>query len=351
MESTNDFDGNTGALYEFLRKKGVEHKFIWITKRKASENNLLDDRDEVIYPEDIESIKKYMRYRIKAKWEIWDNYEIRKVRPDQINVFLQHYGMGYKMIRNWYHAPSYVDYVLTPNKFVRELEQDAIDFPQGCSFIYGELPRNDALYKKDWKELEKLTQRKFSKTVLWAPTLRESARFNRVDSDIEYPFGISLIYKEKDMHRLNDWLKGTGILLVIKPHPRQKLNYEDKDYENIIYLTADRVKNIHAYGLLTQMDALITDYSSIVFDYMLLDRPCAWVLEDREHYKIDYLMENPEEYMPGEKIYTIDDLYRFLTDVRVGRDPYREERQRVCAICNPPFEGRGCERLAEVLGL
>ena len=99
------------------------------------------------------------------------------------------------------------------------------------------------------------------------------------------------------------------------------------------------------------MDAMITDYSSIVFDYMLLDRPCAWVLEDREHYKIRYLMDDPDKYMPGEKIYKMEELLNFLKDVSDGRDPYRKERREICARCNPPAEGRGCEHLAEVLGL
>ena len=90
------------------------------------------------------------------------------------------------------------------------------------------------------------------------------------------------------MELLNEFLKELDLLLIVKPHPRQRNNFSEDEYSNILYLDGDRVKRIHAYKLLVQMDALITDYSSMVFDYMLLDRPCAWVLEDREHYKIDY---------------------------------------------------------------
>ena len=139
--------------------------------------------------------------------------------------------------------------------------------------------------------------------------------------------------------------------MIVKIHPRQRINFEVSSRSNIIYLDGKSVKRLHAYKLLTQMDAMITDYSSIVFDYMLLDRPCAWVLEDREHYKIDYLMDNPDEYMPGEKIYKMDDLLCFLKDVSEGRDTYREKRREICGRCNPPAEGRGSEHLAEVLGL
>lgn len=353
MESMNDFDGNTGALYSFLKKKKDSKKqFVWICKSEESSSNDFDGTDKKIIPNrSIEDLKEYMKVRATAKWEIWECDPIRKVRKDQINVFLQHYGMGYKQVAHLYNSPDYVDYVLTTNEFVHGLEKKSITYAHNSHFIYGELPRNDVLLTHEWDELSNLTYKKFKKVVMWAPTLRVSRYYQRVDSDISYPFGISLIYSEDDMAFLNEALRELDILLIIKPHPRQKINFVEKEYSNILYLDGNKVKQIHGYKLLTQMDALITDYSSIVFDYMLLDRPCAWVLEDREHYKIDYLMENPDEYMPGEKIYQMDDLFRFLKDVSDGRDPYQAQRKEICARCNPPFEGKGSEHLAEVLGL
>jgi CDP-glycerol glycerophosphotransferase (TagB/SpsB family) len=99
------------------------------------------------------------------------------------------------------------------------------------------------------------------------------------------------------------------------------------------------------------MDAMISDYSSIVYDYMLLDRPIAWALDDMEEYQLPFLMENPLEYMPGEKLYCFADLLRFLEQVKRGEDPYRLERAVVAESCNAPMEGKGCEHIAEFLGL
>lgn len=352
MESMNDFDGNTGALYTYLKEKGSKKQFVWLCNAEDSISDFLGCNDKEIIPNrSIEDLKEYIRLRATAKWEIWECDPIRKVRNDQINVFLQHYGMGYKQVAHLYNSPAYVDYVLTTNEFVHGLESKSITYAPTSKFIYGELPRNDVLFKCEWDELSKLTPKKFKKVIMWAPTLRASRYYHRVDSDILYPFGISLIYSKKDMELLNEFLKELDLLLIVKPHPRQRIDFSEDEYSNILYLDGDRVKRIHAYKLLVQMDALITDYSSMVFDYMLLDRPCAWVLEDREHYKIDYLMDNPEEYMPGDKIYKIDDLHNFLKNVSEGRDLYREERRKICARCNPPAAGKGCEHIAEVLGL
>ena len=352
FESTNDFDGNSGALYEYLKKNNSHHKFVWIVKEEANKKLLLDTNDIVLCPRmSIEDLKQYLYYRAVSKWQIWDNHSIRKVRNDQTNVFLQHFGMGYKQIANIFNSPGYVDYVLTTNENVYEFEKHALLYAENTKIIFGELPRNDVLFSGKWRELEKLTNMAYDKTIMWAPTLRNSKLFNRIDSDLEYPLGISLIYTEDEMNRLNEFLTQRNILLLVKIHPRQRCNYKSGAYSNILYLDGESVKRVHAYKLLTQMDAMITDYSSIVFDYMLLDRPIAWVLEDIEHYRVPFLMENPLDFMPGHKIYKFQDLLTFIQHVKDGKDPYKEERNRLSQQYNARKEGKGCENLAKILGL
>lgn len=352
MESTNDFDGNSGALYEYLKKRGSSHKFIWIVKEEESKKLLQDAADLALCPrKSIEDLKEYIRYRAVAKWQIWDNYPIRKVRDDQINVFLQHFGMGYKQIANIFNAPEYVDYVLTTNEMVYEMEKDSLLYAPGTKVIYGELPRNDVLFSDEWDELKKITPKEFDKVIMWAPTLRTSRLWNRSDSDIEYPYGISVVYSREDMESLNQYLAERNMLLLVKIHPRQRLDFESAFCSNIIYLDGDTVKQVHSYKLMSQMDAMISDYSSIVFDYMLLDRPIAWALEDIEHYNIEFLMDNPLDYMPGEKLYAMEDLYRFIEQVHKGEDPWKEKRNAVSCACNALPEGKGCEKIAAYLGL
>ncbi len=356
MESTNDFDGNSGALYEYLKAMGSKHRFVWIVKEEESKKLLKDKNDIALCPRNsIEDLKQYIYYRAVSRWQIWDNHPIRKVRKEQTNVFLQHFGMGYKQIANIFNSPKYVDYALNTNENVYEYEKHALLYAPGTKMIFGELPRNDVLFSRKWRELEKITggfpTAQYDKAVMWAPTLRDSKLYNRVDSDLTYPFGISVIYTEAEMDRLNGFLKERNMLLLIKIHPRQKCNYTDGRYSNILYLNGETVKKVHAYKLLTQMDAMISDYSSIVFDYMLLDRPIAWALEDLEHYQIQFLMDNPLDFMPGEKIYSFEDLLGFLEHVRNGEDIFQNERRVVAEKYNAPMKGKGCENIVNVLGL
>lgn len=383
LESTNDFDGNSGALYEYLRSVGSRYQFVWVIKSEESKERLLDANDIALCPGgSVRDLKEYLYYRAVSKWQIWDNLPIPKVRPDQTNVFLQHFGMGYKKIGSVYRAPDYVDYVLTVNELVYELEKDSLLYGPNTRVIFGELPRNDVLFSDQWKELSKIVTESYDKAVMWAPTLRESSQNNRSDSDREYPFGISVIYKEEEMERLNQFLRSRNMLLLVKLHPKQKCTYKKQmavnpdfthrdggnadreyisidqehsnitqEYSNILYLDGEDVRKVHAYKLLTQMDAMISDYSSIVFDYMLLDRPIAWAVDDMDDYRIPFLVEDPFELMPGEKIYCLEELLEFLSHVSEGKDLFQQEREIVARRYNAPVEGKGCKRLTEMLGL
>lgn len=351
FESTNDFDGNSGALYEYLKKNNTSHRIAWVVKNSLNKRQVIDEKDEIVCPKDsYGDLKRFVELRATAKWQIWDNNPIRKIRDGQINIFLQHFGMGYKQTSSYYKTPDYVDYILSPNEFVREQQQSSLLYPDTAEFIYGELPRNDVL-KGNWDELSKVTGKKFNKVIGWMPTFRQLDTNGRKDADGEFPYGVSLIYTQKQMEQLNDYLKELDMLLIIKPHPRQELNYNCSNYSNIVYISGVRNKEIDGYKLMTQMDAMLTDYSSVIFDYMLLDRPVAFVLEDKERFNLEYKMDDPDYFMPGHKIYNMEDMKAFLKSVYDGADPFGDKRRNLSAICNPPFEGRGAEKLARRLGL
>lgn len=352
LESTNDVDGNSGALYRYLKSNGSKHRFIWVLKRENSKSLLEGSGDIGLCSRDnLEDYKEYIYYLNTAKWQIWDNLSIPKMRSDQINVFLQHAGLGYKKIDKFFKPLDYIDYWLCVNEFVKEMIQPSFHMPDSVKTIYGTYPRNDILLQGPWNELEKLTDRQYAKTIIWTPTLRKSKYFDRSDSDLEYPYGIPVVYNEKDMNDLNSFLSERNTLLIIKPHPAQKRDYLETDFTNIIFLDSDRKEKIDTYKLLTQMDAMISDYSSIVFDYMLLDRMIAWAIDDMDHFKLDFLMDDPTEYMPGEKIYSMEDLICFISHVCDGTDLYHDERRKICKRVNSQSDISGCENIAKVLGL
>lgn len=77
-----------------------------------------------------------------------------------------------------------------------------------------------------------------------------------------------LQYAMPDLSSLNESLKRNNSLMLLKLHPSMKYNEDDYEYlSNIIYVSP----YMDVYPILPYTDVLITDYSSIYYDYLLMD--------------------------------------------------------------------------------
>ena len=108
---------------------------------------------------------------------------------------------------------------------------------------------------------------------------------------------------------------------------------------------------IDNYRLMKDMDALISDYSSAAYDYLHLNRPIAYTMDDAEDYKVGFLVENPKDYMAGTIIYNYEDLYSFIADVSNDIDDYKEKRKELSDKIWEFHDGKSCERLAKHMNI
>ena len=111
-------------------------------------------------------------------------------------------------------------------------------------------------------------------------------------------------------------------------------------------------KQIKLYELIGISDGLLSDYSSVAVDYLLLDRPLGYVLAEYNIYKEKrgFVFEDPLEYMPGEKIYNACDIRKFMKHLTDGTDSYRQERAKNLKQMHNKTENY-CKRLADYLQL
>ena len=150
-----------------------------------------------------------------------------------------------------------IDLAVSNSKFLDGVYDRAMDY-HGKLIRYG-LPRNDNLVKQvtDYRHLKKELGIVTSKVLLYAPTFRDDSRLSAYNLDVD-----------KLLVTLNKQTKEKWTILV-KFHP----NVSDTD--KIIKFNKE-VINVSDYGdinaLFNICDALITDYSSCMFDYMLLKR-------------------------------------------------------------------------------
>lgn len=357
IESHNDFDCNGGAFYNYLIKHSwnVKYKIVWLIKNKHDNQQRQMPANVKVYNIYSPSILKNY-YITRAKFFTADDQITRKVRNDQIVVFFDHGSFSLKNAKNFLNLPETIDYYLTASSNFDPIycRERSVPYPNP-KLIHLGYPMHDVFFRKTPSELEKITNKKFDKVILWMPTFRKGGGKERNDSNAEYPYGIPLVQNQEEFSILEDVLRNLNILLIIKIHPMQ-----DKETikllmgcatGNIVILTGDTVKqlNVDNYCLLKDADALISDYSSVVYSYILLDRPVGFVLYDAKDMKYGFCVDNPEFFLTGSHIYKLKDMVNFIQDVKNNKDEYKEERRKLCDWLYEYKDGLSCERIVNFL--
>jgi len=124
-----------------------------------------------------------------------------------------------------------------------------------------------------------------------------------------------------DIDMLNAILKKNDLSMYIKLHPNT--DTINKQCSNVLFM--DPQEDI--YNFLHQSDLLITDYSSIYFDYLLLNKEIVFYPYDYEEYSKDEreFYFDYTSFTPGKKVYTFEDLLESLNHLK--KLDYSHERK------------------------
>lgn len=175
-----------------------------------------------------------------------------------------------------------------------------------------------------------------TKLLVWMPTHR--TRCPNGSAQPRFPLLFDQYLNDEVEHSLEKY----DCLLVLKPHPNDEpwaREHANRPQSRIKLLTSQSYASLvdDLYCLLPATDALITDYSSIYFDYLLLDKPIGFVIDDLEEYrrKRGFLLEPVTDWLPGHKIETSQQLIDFINDVGSQHDPYQPDRDQLCTTVYP----------------
>lgn len=354
IESHNDFDTNGGAFYDYLIKNAYNQKYkiIWLVKNAVPKQLPYNVKAYSLYKPNL--IKDY--YICMAKFLTADSDVTQKARKDQKSFYFTHGAVGGKDAAGMQIVPESVDYVLSPSANYDEIlsAQCSLPYPNGKMLHVG-YPMNDVLYREIEDELKKITKVEFKKVFLWMPTFRKSKGYQRNDGGEKSLYGIPLIKNETMMEQLQLFLEEKEFLLIIKIHPMQDAGtYERlKNSKNIIILNGEDVKklNVDNFRLMKSADALISDYSSVAYSYLLLNRPIGFVLEDLNEYKLGIIESDKIDFMVGKKIYNFDEFLNFLNEVNEGKDSYKQKRNELLEWVYENRDGNASERIVNFMKL
>lgn len=256
-------------------------------------------------------------------------------------------------VKNKYYM-AHCNLFTAPSVYYREIFAECFGKRLENIVVAG-YPRNDLLFQSN-NSKGMLRIPEGVKMVLYMPTFRSAKGSTGSESSLNvYEKGMINLVDKNDIKKWNDFLKRLNIFLVVKPHPSDKNTPCDIDLTNLRVITNEELAHydVQLYHLLHYADALITDYSSVYCDYMLLNRPIAFVVKDMEEYKNNrgFVFDEPLNYMPGYIIKDGNDAVSFFDDVSVGADKSKELRARLANVYNDFNDGKCCQRVLEAVGL
>jgi hypothetical protein len=136
--------------------------------------------------------------------------------------------------------------------------------------------------------------------VLWMPTFRRTRPIGAVRRWSETS-GSKTDDRPELLQPLLSGLRERGVQLVVKPHP---MDADRRDWEGAHAISeTDLVRaGVNLYSLLGASSGLVTDYSSVWVDYLLLDRPLAFLLPDHHSYTRALVPSDVLDWLPGELV-------------------------------------------------
>jgi len=359
-----DFTDNARVLFEYMLKNGYNknYKLVWYVKYPNKYKNYFKNHNVVFVSYDwVESFNPYKKFLywyflFNSKFFFFTDtaFWTRYCYHDQIRVNLWH-GCGFKDRKNKLanNGKSYEIMTVTSSVYAK-IHARAFGLNDNQVIITG-LAKQDLLFNPPKQELDELLKiKKTKKNIFWLPTFRMAVSCLSALNEYYLPseIGLPIIMNDSQMRELDDKLNEFNISLIIKLHPVQDNSVISHNIYKNIYIMDNSVileKNLLINTLLSKADALISDYSSAAVDYMLLDRPIAFTLDDAEDYKKsrDFVFENLLDWLPGKEIYTFSDFIEFINEINEDIDSSADKRRKLLKDMHTYQDGNNCKRILD----
>lgn len=329
FESNPELSCNALPVYEEMVRRGIRDKYeiYWLVEDK---NKYKDDTSGNKYLNYIETglgkiKKKYILATSKAL--IFTNRIQEKRKDQQLVINLMH-GSPVKKTPGYYENDT-CDYVITESSYFNEAVSEGLNVPVTKMVSLG-FPRTDILGISH-NSRHKLDIPDDKKLIIWMPTFRKNKTSGFSYGPIK-ELGVPLLVTIKQFEEINNELAKYGIILIIKLHPAEDTSgMKLLSNSNIMFISDEDLEEVGltAYKLLADSDALLTDYSSVYYDYLLVDKPIGLVTDNLEEFteKIGFYYGDYKSFMKGMYIETINDLMSFVSDVGNGVDRDRDGRK------------------------
>ncbi|GAA2994237.1 bifunctional glycosyltransferase family 2 protein/CDP-glycerol:glycerophosphate glycerophosphotransferase [Streptosporangium longisporum] len=276
----SDYTGNPRYVHEELQRRATELRAVWshagVPERFPEDVDLVR-RDTFRYAwtlaragywVDSHNLPYCYRKRAGTRYlQTWHGQVFKKMGLEEPRHRAQP-----ALARRYAEAVARWDVLLTPS---RDFQRD---FARASGFdgepLHAGYPRNDVLVRHAepaQRERARLVREFFEipagrRVVLYAPTYRDGGRFSGDSIRLDLPALAEALHP--------DWV------ILVRAHRYDRFSVPDP----LGHLVRDASAYPEVNDLMLASDVLVTDYSSIMFDYACLGRPILYYVDDHERY-------------------------------------------------------------------
>ncbi|MEK5135816.1 CDP-glycerol glycerophosphotransferase family protein [Bacillus sp. FSL W8-0645] len=291
FESFNgkQFSCNPRGIYEYMKENHPEYTLIWSVKK----GHEAPFKEKDIYYINRLSLKWIFAMARAEYWVVNSRLPLWVPKPDHTTYLQTWHGTPLKRLamdmdevhmpgtntkkykKNFTKEASNWDYLISPNAYSTEIFTRAFQFEK--TMIESGYPRNDFLHNQNNEETMRALKQKMNlpldkKLILYAPTWRDDQFYKKG----QYKFDLDL-----DLHELRASI-GDDYIIILRMHYLVAENFDLGPYEGFAY-DFSHYEDIRDLYMIS--DLLITDYSSVFFDYANLKRPMLFYVPDIETYR------------------------------------------------------------------
>lgn len=350
---------NPKALFEALRNRNEFKSYlhIWVLDCMKEHKELIDaykNDPSVIFVE--RHTKSYMKYLAEAKYLInnstFPGYFIKRKEQVYINTWhgIPLKKMGYDMPGGNFNAANTIrnflaaDFLLSANKFQSDMywKSYKLEGLWNGKVIETGHARNDVFWKDNKEKIYQqlsglgLVSDREKKIILYAPTWRgDDFSKPREEADEYLQF----------VKRLEKKLPANEYQILVKPHQQVYHQIEGRPDIRGKFVPS----SVDTNELLSVTEILITDYSSIYFDFLATGRTVLFYIPDLEEYADTRGFYMPLEELPGPATKSLDDVSEWILDLEEVQHQYRELYKKNVRWVLESEDGHVCDRIIDAV--
>ncbi len=340
--------------------KYKDYKLVWVFREPEKHLEILENPNTYIVKtntvgyEEMCATAKYwfFNYRIadhiypkadQVYVELWHGTPLKRLGYD---IETSDNAMNSKAeIRDKYRVDAEkFSYILAPSQFAADCFESAWnlkEFGKTDTMLIAGYPRNDFLINYTEEQAQKIKEElnlpADKKIILYAPTWRD----NQHKAGVGYTYKLGVDFDELRKQLEEDYI------ILFRAHYLVASQFDFAKYEGFVY-NASTVNDINDLYVIS--DLLITDYSSVFFDFANLNRPILFYMYDLADYGNEirgFYIDLKE--LPGNIVEKQEDLVAEIKAVKYDAEYYKEKYKDFHEKFNPLDDGKAADRVLEAV--